>query len=205
MKIILNPTYSQSEELRFEYFRNKILQHVSQDKKYTLLDVGCSQLDFGDANTSIESFGIDINDSKVYDAAHFKKCNLDKETLPFSNEFFDIVIAGEILEHVKRPFEFIEEISRVLKKEGLLLLSTPNPQYYLEILKELFGSKTIDDWEHLNLFSRIHLTNYAQKNHLKLINVKRYKFWIPFIKLMVLSEWTPPLFNYQNIYIFRKQ
>jgi 2-polyprenyl-3-methyl-5-hydroxy-6-metoxy-1,4-benzoquinol methylase len=204
MKIILNPSYSQSEQIRFTYFKNEILRFVSKDKKYNLLDIGCSQLDFDNINTNIQSFGIDINDSKVYDEAHFKKCNLDKESLPFRAGYFDIVVAGEVLEHLKRPFEFVEEISRVLRSGGILLLSTPNPQYYLEILKECIGNKTLDDKDHLNLFSRIHLTSYAEKYNLKLEKVARYKFWIPFIKLMILSNWTPPLLNYQNIYLFRK-
>lgn len=200
MKILLNPSYQESESMRFDYFRREILKHSDKNKPSKLLDVGCSQLDFSKTSNTIESFGIDIKHSAQYDSLHFKQCNLDKEKIPYSDSYFDFVIAGEIIEHVKRPFEVIEEIARVLKDNGYLFLSTPNPHYYLEILKELFGIKKVDDVEHLNLFSRIHIIAYLEKNGFSIIEIKRYKFWIPFIKLMILSLHTPPLLNYQTIY-----
>lgn len=50
----------------------------------------------------------------------------DKSPLPHKNEFFDLVIAGEIIEHIYDTDFFLEEIRRVLKPDGRLLLSTPN-------------------------------------------------------------------------------
>ena len=200
MKILFNPSYEASEQVRFDYFKKEILKLSEGRGSLKLLDVGCSQLDFSDRSKNIETFGIDINKSEYYDDNHFKLCNLDKEGIPYDDGSFDIVVAGEVAEHVKRPFEMIEEIARVLKNGGHLFLSTPNPYYYLEILKEVIGSNKLDDEEHLNLFSRIHINAYLKKNGFELLEVKRYKFWIPFIKLMVLSLRTPRLFNYQTIY-----
>jgi len=200
MKILLNPTYQESESMRFDYFRREILKLSDKNRPSKLLDIGCSQLDFSKTSKTIESFGVDIKKSEQYDSLHFKQCNLDTEDIPYADNYFDFVVAGEVIEHVKRPFEVIEEVARVLKNGGYLFLSTPNPSYYLEILKELFGSKKIDDVEHLNLFSRIHLTAYLEKKGFSIIEMKRYKFWIPFIKLMILSLHTPPLLNYQTIY-----
>ena len=47
------------------------------------------------------------------------------ESLPFSNEKFDVVICTQVLNYSKNPFEFISEIYRVLKIKGVLFLSTP--------------------------------------------------------------------------------
>jgi len=204
MKILLNPSYEDSESVRMLFFKNDILRELGSNTDYKLLDLGCSQLDFLNV-PNIEAFGLDINHSKYYDNKHFKLCNLDIQKIPFKDNTFDFIIAGEILEHVKRPFELIEELSRVLKKEGFLYLSTPNPYYYLEILKELLGLKIIDDNDHLNLFSKIHLISYCEKQRLKLLEHRRYKFWVPFVKFMILSIHTPSLLNYQNIYKFVKK
>lgn len=46
--------------------------------------------------------------------------------LPIEDNSIDLVIAGEILEHLINPFMFLQEINRVLKKGGELILSTPN-------------------------------------------------------------------------------
>lgn len=49
----------------------------------------------------------------------------DKLT-PYSSNTFDLVVAGEIIEHVIDTEGFLLEISRLLKKNGLLVLTTPN-------------------------------------------------------------------------------
>lgn len=45
--------------------------------------------------------------------------------IPCEDEKFDLVIAQEVLEHVNDPFKAIEEISRVLKKDGYFYLQLP--------------------------------------------------------------------------------
>ncbi len=49
----------------------------------------------------------------------------------------DMVIAGEVFEHLSSPIHFIEEISRVLKKDGILFLTTPNVCYIGNIFRLL--------------------------------------------------------------------
>jgi SAM-dependent methyltransferase len=46
--------------------------------------------------------------------------------LPFENEFFDAVFAGEVIEHLFDPDHFLDEVYRVLKHKGILVLTTPN-------------------------------------------------------------------------------
>jgi ubiquinone/menaquinone biosynthesis C-methylase UbiE len=53
--------------------------------------------------------------------------------------FFDIVIAGEIIEHLYDTDNFMVEIHRILKPNGVLLLTTPNLASWLDRLTLLFG------------------------------------------------------------------
>lgn len=67
-------------------------------------------------------YGVDIETKK--DSAHYKKSTAEK--IPFRAGFFDSLFAGELIEHVKSPQKFLAEASRVLKKGGIIIITTPN-------------------------------------------------------------------------------
>jgi SAM-dependent methyltransferase len=46
--------------------------------------------------------------------------------LPFPDGTFDVVYAGEVIEHVFSPDDFLDEVARVLRPGGRFVLSTPN-------------------------------------------------------------------------------
>lgn len=46
--------------------------------------------------------------------------------LNFADESFDYVISFQVIEHIKRDHEFVKEVSRVLRKGGAFIVSTPN-------------------------------------------------------------------------------
>lgn len=56
----------------------------------------------------------------------FRLVQADAQNLPFKNESFDTVLALDIIEHLYSPLEFLNEINKVLKKGGQLILTTPN-------------------------------------------------------------------------------
>ena len=46
--------------------------------------------------------------------------------LPVRDESFDVVISSEMLEHTRMPRRALEELARVLRADGVLVLTTPN-------------------------------------------------------------------------------
>src|ERR1051326_4158279 len=52
--------------------------------------------------------------------------DLNKEKLPYSEGMFDLVTATEVVEHLEHYRETLREFFRVLKPEGLCILTTPN-------------------------------------------------------------------------------
>lgn len=65
----------------------------------------------------------DINEERP----NYVQANMEHD-LPFVNEEFDCVICAEGIEHVLRPEALFSELARVLKKGGLLIITTPNVQ-----------------------------------------------------------------------------
>jgi SAM-dependent methyltransferase len=52
-------------------------------------------------------------------------CNL-LNGIPFADDSVDAIVAGEIIEHIAHSRRFLQEMRRVLKANGVLVLSTPN-------------------------------------------------------------------------------
>jgi SAM-dependent methyltransferase len=77
------------------------------------------------------------------------------EPLPFPDADFDVVVAGEVLEHVRFPDRLLAEARRVLRPGGLLLGSVPNSYRLKSRLRFLLGRppEFADDPTHLHMFS----------------------------------------------------
>lgn len=97
-----------------------------------LLDFGCYEGDFTNSLSSKvkELFGVDVNNEALTKAKHkYPHINFilfSKETLPFPKNYFDVVTLLDVLEHVPNEEETIKEIHRVLRPNGMLVLSTPH-------------------------------------------------------------------------------
>jgi SAM-dependent methyltransferase len=57
--------------------------------------------------------------------------------IPFPDSSFDFVFSIEVLEHVPNPFRAAEEILRVLRPQGIWIVSVPNPFHFKEIIWNL--------------------------------------------------------------------
>ncbi len=70
------------------------------------------------------------------------KIDIETEELPFSDEEFDAVIFNEVFEHLRiNPIFTLKEVYRVMKPNGILLLSTPNMMSLGRIVNLIFRGK----------------------------------------------------------------
>ncbi len=77
-------------------------------------------------------------------------CDLNAR-VPFNNGSVDTLIAAELIEHLENPLRFLKECRRVLKRNGRLILTTPNTDSLLAFYAGATGSY---NKEHLFLFNR---------------------------------------------------
>lgn len=122
-----------------------------------VLDLGCRagalSQHFLDGN---EVTGVDVDEHALADAA---KRGLRtvwgdvEEALPFEDETFDAVVAGEILEHVRFPDEVVGEIRRVLRPGGVVVGSVPNAFRLKNRLTFLLGRPPENNPMHLRMYS----------------------------------------------------
>jgi len=71
---------------------------------------------------------------------HLKVCNLDNAQIPFEDEYFDVVIFKEVLEHIfSPPSDVLREVKRVMRPSAKLILGVPNIARLSNRTKLLFG------------------------------------------------------------------
>jgi uncharacterized RmlC-like cupin family protein/SAM-dependent methyltransferase len=73
--------------------------------------------------------------------------------LPFEDASFDVVVAGELLEHVRAPAEVVAEVRRVLRPGGTFAGSVPNAYRVQDRLGFLRGRPPDPDPTHLHMYS----------------------------------------------------
>lgn len=116
--LFVNPFYFARKGL----YRNvrEIGHHVSGKT----LDVGCGRKPYRELFRSSDYIGLEIDTPETRrnsSADTFYEGN----SFPFGDGEFDSVVTNQVFEHVFHPEEFLREIHRVLRPEGILLLTVP--------------------------------------------------------------------------------
>lgn len=106
-----------------------------------ILDLGCGTGELINqlAGKYEEVYGVDSSESGLNEAVRkgyrIAKIDFDNEILPFADNWFDTVVSLDVIEHVYDPLSLIRELTRVLRPDGELIISTPNIRFWKHILK----------------------------------------------------------------------
>jgi len=106
------------------YCQKRFIALIKKHAKGKILDVGCGT-GYVQDNLGKKSVGMDITFGLLRENRNDVVC-ADAGHLPFRSNMFDTVYSINLLEHVPDPVQVVEECRRVLKKNGTLILITPN-------------------------------------------------------------------------------
>jgi ubiquinone/menaquinone biosynthesis C-methylase UbiE len=118
--------------------RYAFARRYAQGKR--VLDAGCGT-GYGSAElaqSAAEVIGVDLAaDAIEYASANYPIAGLrflesSCSAVPFPPESFDLVVAFEVIEHLTNYRAFLDECTRVLTRDGLFIVSSPNKSYYAE-------------------------------------------------------------------------
>jgi 2-polyprenyl-3-methyl-5-hydroxy-6-metoxy-1,4-benzoquinol methylase len=118
--------------------RYKSAQALVKDK--TVLDIACGS-GYGShllSKVAKKVYGVDIDEDTVrYAKEHYGAKNIDYKTgdginIPIEKNSVDVVVTFETIEHIPDYKKFIAEVKRVLKPDGLAIVSTPNDLEFAE-------------------------------------------------------------------------
>lgn len=165
----------------------KIIEIIKQDLKgdTKILDAGCGSGYLLSFIPDGKLFGIDISEFLLNIAKKRlgKKAKLFKsfvENTQFSDNFFDITICTEVIEHTINPKDVCKELARITKPTGKLIFSIPNDPL-INILKIPFritntlhkffpgiANDMTEEW-HLHSFSLNKFKEYSNS----VLNIKK--------------------------------
>ena len=88
------------------------------------LDVGCGNKHYRSFFSSSEYIGLEI-DSEINRMNKSADYYYNGEVFPFSDSEFDSLVTNQVFEHVFNPDQFLDEAYRVLKQDGVMLMTVP--------------------------------------------------------------------------------
>lgn len=170
------------------------------------LDIGCgvgrSTLHLAEGLGVKQTSGVDVSADLVKHAtrrgidAHV--VDLDTESIPYDDASFDAVFCGEVIEHVRDTDFLLDEITRVLRPNGVCVLSTPNLASWINRIALLLGWQPFfttvsgrhilgrpqwtsagygeGDIGHLHVFTTRALLELIAAHDLRLLAIKPYSF-----------------------------
>ncbi len=133
---------------RFEWM-NKFIE-----KNDVGIEVGSG---IGFSKDYINNVNLKITD--ISDAPHLDFKNIDAQNTGFENQSFNFVIASNMVHHVPYPKKFFDEMHRILKKNGKLIIFEPYCSVLFQLITIIMKHEgfdfTIDVWDENNPKSNV--------------------------------------------------
>lgn len=115
------------EDMRYEYLQKEVAKYPGK-----ILVIGCGskrEMTIVSSRHS-EVWGIDISQTAIEKTKkRFPKYNLevmDACNMSFAENYFDIIVCSEVIEHLPNQSMFLNDVSRILNEGGVFILTTPN-------------------------------------------------------------------------------
>ena len=179
--------YSSSNPFEKRFFNQRLACAVALadvQSHALILDAGCGEGQLlkyiEDRWPTTKRWGVDVTDVAIESARSRTKSTIVKQDLanltPFKDGFFDAVFCLDVIEHVKDYRPALEELKRVTRKDGRIIIAFPN-DYTTAIARVLLRKYPPITPDHINRFTPRRLGKLL---NLPCIKTKRLPGNLPF-------------------------
>ena len=160
---LLNSYYKENKSLLNNlksFLYQLIYSPIPKEYKGRILDIGCGNgiYLYNLKKHGWKVYGVEMSQRAVAFAQ--KKLKLKNvrhgtiENIRYPDEYFDVITMNHVIEHLFEPKKALEEINRILKKKGLLIITTPNiNSFNFKLFREFWFP--LETPRHLNIFNSL--------------------------------------------------
>ncbi|MDD3374190.1 MAG: class I SAM-dependent methyltransferase [Candidatus Omnitrophica bacterium] len=190
---MIDEDYLKEEQGRREAARIIIKKIEKHKKRGKLLDIGCANGFFLDEarKRGWEVFGVEVSQWALDYAK--EKLNLNVFKGPLKNASlkegsFDVVVMMDVIEHLQEPRKQLEQIKKILKKDGILYISTPDISSFAS---RILRAK----WWGIN---RAHLVYFSKETFQKMLTLCGFKIsrYYSHVRIFSFSYWAKRISQY---------
>jgi 2-polyprenyl-3-methyl-5-hydroxy-6-metoxy-1,4-benzoquinol methylase len=180
---------------RYEVARLKRIASVCRGQ--TVLDIGYAQMPNRHFK-GMEVTGVDLG-KPTSPSGYREEIEADAMDLGsvLHDRRFDNIVAGEFIEHVERPYDFLRSLSPLLADNGQLILSTPNPVAFPTLWFEWIRSRRFYYTDqHTFYFLPRWVVRLLERSGYRVTSILPVGLWTPLGPLP-----SPIALSYQVIYV----
>lgn len=172
----LNESYGHGSMTLYKHYLGRIKKYCADIHGKNILDIGCGVGAFLDSarRNGWNAEGLEIGLASSDYARDVKKLNVATGSIyswKGRPDSYDAIVMMDVIEHMESPRTALEHIHRWLKKDGVLMLTTPN---FNSLFRRLFGQKwwviNCED-EHIFFFTAASLSGLLQDIGYKVVYV----------------------------------
>jgi 2-polyprenyl-3-methyl-5-hydroxy-6-metoxy-1,4-benzoquinol methylase len=170
--------YSVKTEDYFSNVRRDIISLIPNKPDQKILEVGAGAghtlLYIKEKQIAAEVMGVELMKMPGSSQEHpsidkFQIANVEQEDIQAEEEYFDVILCPDVLEHLIDPWLAVEKIARHLKKDGLLIVSIPNLREWRTMVNIVFKGEFTYQPEG-GIMDRTHLRFFCKKNIYQLLS-----------------------------------
>jgi 2-polyprenyl-3-methyl-5-hydroxy-6-metoxy-1,4-benzoquinol methylase len=151
---------------------NNIIREINRENIHNILEVGCASganlMGLKNSYPDAALYGIELNPHAADIAncfANVVQGNIETDEIPFKDVNFDVIMFGDVLEHLRNPEETIRMCKNYLSENGRIVCSIPNVQH-ISVLRPLIYGRF--EYTEVGLLDKTHIHLFTGQEIVKM-------------------------------------